>query len=56
MDLEKVKAIKEWLPPTTVKGTRGFLGFANFYRKFIRDFSSVVRPLVELTKKESKFA
>lgn len=31
MDPEKVKAIKEWETPTTIKGFRGFLGFANFY-------------------------
>jgi hypothetical protein len=35
MDPEKVKAIQDWEPPTTVQGIRGFLGFANFYRQFI---------------------
>lgn len=52
MDPEKLKAIKEWEPPTTVKGVRGFIGFANFYRQFIKDFSSIVAPLVALTTKE----
>jgi hypothetical protein len=39
MDLEKVKVIKEWEALRTVKGVWFFLGFANFYWKFIRDFS-----------------
>jgi transposase InsO family protein len=45
MDPEKLKAIEEWARPTTVKGMRGFIGFANFYRTFIRDFSKVTAPL-----------
>ena len=44
-------AIKEWKPPTSVKGIRSFTGFANFYRKFIPDFSNVVAPLNLLTQK-----
>lgn len=55
MDPEKVKAIAEWEAPRTVKGVRGFLGFANFYRTFIRDYSEVVMPLVRLTKKDTAF-
>ena len=45
MDPEKVKAIQEWQAPTTVKGVRGFLGFANFYRRFIRNFSNLTTPM-----------
>ncbi|CBF71850.1 hypothetical protein AN6967.2 [Aspergillus nidulans FGSC A4] len=41
MDPEKVKAIKEWETPTIIKGVRGFLGFANFYRRFIPNFSGI---------------
>lgn len=55
MDPEKVKAIQEWQAPTTVKGVRGFLGFANFYRRFIEHYSDVVRPLTELTHKDTTF-
>ena len=55
MDPAKVEAIKNWLPPTSVKGVRGFFGFANFYRRFIKDFSRETAPLVHLTKKNVKF-
>ena len=45
MKEEKVKAIKEWKTPTKVKDIESFLGFANFYRRFIKDFSHIVIPL-----------
>ena len=56
MDPEKVKAIAEWEAPTSVKGVRSFLGFANFYRRFIKDFSDLVRPLTDLTHKDRRFS
>jgi len=49
---EKVKAIKEWKTPTKVKNVESFLGFANFYRWFIKDFSHIVVPLNQLKGKE----
>ena len=55
MDSGKVKGIEEWPIPTTVKQVRGFLGFGNFYRRFIRRFSEIARPLNELLKKDRKF-
>lgn len=50
MDPSKIKAVLNWPIPTTVKEVQRFVGFANFYRKFIRNFSSVVAPLTALTK------
>ncbi|KAF4310450.1 hypothetical protein GTA08_BOTSDO13979 [Botryosphaeria dothidea] len=41
IDPEKIKAIQEWNIPTTAKGVLGFLGFANFYRRFIKGFSNL---------------
>ena len=49
MDPEKVKAIHDWQAPKTVKAVRSFLGFANFYRQFIKDFSKLAAPLTRLT-------
>ena len=51
MDKKKLNAIKEWKPPTSVKGIQSFTGFVNFYRKFIPDFSNIVAPLNLLTRK-----
>lgn len=55
MDPDKIQAIANWEAPSSVKGVRGFLGFANFYRRFITGFSNLVRPLTELTHKDRKF-
>lgn len=54
-DPEKVAAIREWEPPTRVRGVRSFLGFANFYRDFVKDFSEIADPLIRLTKKGAPF-
>lgn len=56
MDPEKVKAIEDWHAPTSVRGVRSFLGFANYYRLFIKDYSRIVLPLTALTKKGAAFS
>ena len=53
MDPVKVKGIKDWPVPTTLREVRSFLGFGNYYKDFIRNYSHFARPLHELTKKKS---
>ena len=55
VDLEKVEAIRGWKHPTTVKGVQSFLGFCNFYQRFIRDYGKTAAPLTQLTKKDQVF-
>ncbi|GLB43819.1 putative chromo (CHRromatin Organisation MOdifier) domain containing protein [Lyophyllum shimeji] len=55
MDPKKLKAVRDWPAPRTVKETQSFLGFCNFYRKFIRDFATVAQPLYWLTRKNHQF-
>lgn len=43
----------DWPTPRTVKEVQAFLGFGNFYRRFIKDFSKIARPLFDLTKKDN---
>ena len=54
MSQEKVEAILSWRMPGSLADTQSFLGFANFYRRFIQDYSRIARPLTELTKGEGK--
>ena len=51
VDQAKVSIIKTLLPPTNVKGIRSFLRHAGFYRRFIKDFSKISRPLCRLLEK-----
>jgi hypothetical protein len=53
MDPTKVEAVRNWPVPKTLRDVRGFIGFANFYRRFIKDFSKIARPLHDLTKKDT---
>jgi hypothetical protein len=55
MDTVKLGGIRDWPVPTTLKQTRSFLGFGNFYRKFIFHYFELARPLNDLTKKDKKF-
>lgn len=53
MDKSKVRAVLEWPQPRTLKELQRFLGFANFYRRFIRNFSCIAAPLTSMTKRTS---
>ena len=55
MDTGKLKGIWDWPNPTSVKEVRGFLGFGNFYRRFIRHYSNIAKPLNNTTKKDRPF-
>jgi hypothetical protein len=55
MDPAKVNTILDWLPPQNVTDTQAFLGFCNFYRRFIRGYSNIMKPLTLLTRKDQPF-
>ena len=48
---QKLEAVRNWKVPQSVKDVRSFLGFANYYRRYVHQFADVARPLTELTKK-----
>ncbi|KAL0434120.1 UNVERIFIED_CONTAM: Retrovirus-related Pol polyprotein from transposon [Sesamum latifolium] len=54
-DPAKVRAILEWEPPKNVSEVRSFLGLAGYYRRFVKDFSVVAKPLTNLLKKNTPF-
>ena len=55
MDQEKIRTVVEWEAPDSVEGVQLFLGFANFYRRFIEGYSKLTHPLTDLTKMLEKF-
>jgi hypothetical protein len=52
MDGKKIQTIVDWIAPSSVWDMQCFLGFANFYRIFIKDYSKITVPLTRLTRKD----
>ena len=55
MDPAKVHTVLDWQIPCSVRDVQCFLGFANFYRKFIKGYSAIILPLTQLTQKNQSF-
>jgi hypothetical protein len=56
VDPEKVAVVKNWEAPKTIRGIQAFLGFCNFYRRFIRNYSIITKPLTNLTRTDVPFS
>jgi len=54
MEEDKVAGVLNWPVPKTVRDVRKFLGLANYYRQFMKDFAKLAQPLNNLTRKEEK--
>lgn len=54
-DPEKTSKVKHWPLPRTVKEVQQFLGFANYYRRFIKGFAEIAKPLHKLTERNTLF-
>ena len=54
MSTAKVESVRNWPVPRNVKDIQAFLGFANFYRRFIEGFSKICKPLTDLIQKDRK--
>ena len=55
MDPKKVEAILDWPAPSGKKGVQRFIGFSNFYRKFVKGFSTTIAPITQLTHQTIRF-
>jgi len=56
MEKEKMQGVIEWLVPKNMKDIQKFLGLANYYRQFVKDFAKIAKPLYKITRKETKWS
>jgi len=56
MEKEKVQGVIEWPVPRSMKDVQKFLGLANYYRQFVKDFAKIAKPLHEMMRKEMKWS
>ena len=55
MDPKKIETIKNWNTPENLKDVQAFIGFANFYRRFVKSFSKIAAPPTAMSKKITPF-
>ena len=55
MEKEKVRGVLEWPTPKCIKDVQKFLGLANYYRRFVKDFAEIARPMHRLVRKQEKW-
>jgi hypothetical protein len=55
VDPSKVNDVLNWVPPTNASEIQSFLGLAGYYRRFIKDFSKIVKPMTRLLEKNKDF-
>ena len=55
MDPNIIEAVKNWSVPKNLKDVKNFLGFSNFYKRFIRGFSTLATPITKLSRKNKPF-
>ena len=56
MEKEKIQGVVEWPVPKSVKDVQKFLGLANYYRQFVKDFAKIAKPLHKMMRKETKWS